>query len=71
MLIGTIDNLAKQNSQFIIAIPSSILMAYPNAQILQLTENGMEERVYWEIENYKLTKQFIDVPDRMISLLPG
>lgn len=68
-LICAIDDLVKRNSQFIIATHSPVLMAYPNAQILQLTENGVEEKAYRETEHYKLTKQFIDAPERMIKYL--
>ena len=68
-LICAIDDLVKRNSQFIIATHSPILMAYPNAQILQFTENGVEEKAYRETEHYKLTKQFIDAPEQMIKYL--
>ena len=68
-LLVAIDELVKANSQFIIATHSPILMAYPNAEILQFTENGIEKVSYRETEHYKITKQFIDTPERMISYL--
>lgn len=68
-LIVAIDELVKRDSQFIIATHSPIVMAYPNAEILELSESGIEKAAYKETAHYKITKQFIDDPDRMIHLL--
>ena len=68
-LLVAIDELVTANSQFIIATHSPILMAYPNAEILQFTENGIDKVSYRETEHYKITKQFIDTPERMIKYL--
>lgn len=68
-LIVAIDELVKRNSQLIIATHSPIVMAYPNAEILELSENGIEKVAYKETEHYKITRQFLDDPDRMIRLL--
>lgn len=68
-LLVAIDELVKANSQFIIATHSPILMAYPNAEILQFTEDGIEKVSYRETEHYKITKQFIETPERMIKYL--
>ena len=68
-LLVAIDELVKNNSQFIIATHSPILMAYPNSEILQFTEAGIDKVSYRETEHYKITKQFIDTPERMIKYL--
>ena len=68
-LLVAIDELVEANSQFIIATHSPILMAYPNAEILQFTEGGIDKVSYRETEHYKITKQFIDTPERMIKYL--
>ena len=68
-LLVAIDDLVKDNSQFIIATHSPILMAYPNAEILQFTEQGIQKVGYKDTEHYKITKQFVDTPERMISYL--
>ena len=70
-LLVAIDDLVNNNSQFIIATHSPILMAYPNAEILQFTEQGIQKVGYKDTEHYKITKQFIDTPERMISYLLG
>ena len=68
-LLVIIDELVKNNSQFIIATHSPILMAYPNADILEFSERGIQKVGYRETEHYKITKQFIDTPERMIKYL--
>ena len=68
-LIVYIDELTKNNSQLLIATHSPILMAYPNSEILQLSERGIEKVDYRNTEHYLITKQFIDNPDQMIKYL--
>ena len=68
-LLVVIDELVKNRSQFIIATHSPILMAYPNADILEFSEKGIHKVSYRETEHYKITKQFIDMPERMIQFL--
>lgn len=68
-LIVAIDELVKANSQFIIATHSPILMAYPNADILEMSETGIHKVNYEETEHYKITKLFIDNPEQMLRYL--
>ncbi|MBE6754361.1 MAG: ABC transporter ATP-binding protein [Ruminococcaceae bacterium] len=68
-LLVIIDGLVKNNSQFIIATHSPILMAYPNADILEFSDDGIRKVGYRETEHYRITKQFIDTPERMIKYL--
>lgn len=42
-MLSRIHELAGQNSQFIIVPHSPIIMAYPDSQILELTEEGVNE----------------------------
>ncbi|MGI6013498.1 MAG: AAA family ATPase [Oscillospiraceae bacterium] len=68
-LIVAIDDLVKNNSQLLIVTHSPILMAYPNAEIFQLTKFGIQKVPYKDTEHYKITKQFINNPDQMIRYL--
>lgn len=68
-LMVAMDNLVKKNSQFIIATHSPILMAYPQAEILQFSERGIRRIDYRETEHYQITKQFLDDPGRMLKYL--
>lgn len=68
-LLVLIDELVERDSQFVISTHSPILMAYPGAQIYQFSEDGIASVTYKETAHYKITKQFIDQPERMIKYL--
>lgn len=68
-LICNIDRLAKSGSQFIISTHSPILMAYPNADIYEITANSIKPVPYNETEHYRVTKEFINNPDAMLNVL--
>lgn len=68
-LLARIHDLAENNSQFIIATHSPILLTYPKAQIYVLSEGGITLTPYWETEHFMVTKQFINNPDAMLRHL--
>lgn len=68
-LLVLLHHLVEQNSQFIIATHSPILMAYPGAQIYQLSQQGIEPVAYRNTEHYQLTRRFLEAPERMMELL--
>ncbi len=64
-----LHELVKAGSQFIIATHSPIVMAYPDAWIYQIDEQGLR-RVEWkETEHYFITKSFLNRPDAMLREL--
>lgn len=70
-MLGLIKSLVDDNSQFIIATHSPILMAYPNAEILRFSEDGICPVGYKQTEHYQITKQFLDSPERMLGIIFG
>ncbi len=68
-LMTHINELVEKNSQFIISTHSPILMALPGAQILELSQNGIEEKDYKDTEHFQITKAFLDNPERMLKYL--
>jgi predicted ATPase len=68
-LLAEIKYLVENNSQFIIATHSPILLAYPQATILELSETGISKVEYMESQNYRIYKQFLDNPRQMIRYL--
>ena len=69
-LLCRIHDLVNMGSQFIIATHSPILMAYPDADIyLADPEKEIALTEYKETEHYKLTRDFINNPEQMISYL--
>lgn len=68
-LLARMHDLIQDNSQFIIATHSPILMAYPDSIIYELTEEGIRTTTWEETEHYVITKQFINNRDRMLREL--
>lgn len=70
-LLAQINELANNNSQFIIATHSPILLAFPGADIYVLNEDSIQLTPYEETEHYTLTKQFLNNPQGILKhLLP-
>ncbi|MDD3168369.1 MAG: AAA family ATPase [Eubacteriales bacterium] len=69
-LLCRIHELVKQGSQFIIATHSPILMSYPDADIyLADHDRKITLTEYKETEHYKLTRDFINHPEQMLTYL--
>ncbi len=68
-LLSEIDRLVKSGSQLLIATHSPILMAYPGACILELSEQGIHRVEYRETEHYRVTREFLENPERMVHYL--
>ena len=68
-LISRIHDLVRQDSQFIIATHSPIIMGYPDAVILQLTTKGFETVQYEETEHYMVMKEFMNNREKMLKVL--
>ena len=68
-LLVKINELEKQNCQFIIATHSPILLAYPNADLYVLNENEIKLTAYKDTEHYTITKQFLNNTEKMLNYL--
>lgn len=68
-MISIIHDLANKHSQFIIATHSPIIMGYPNAVILQISNKGFEVVEYEKTENYVVMTEFINNRKKMLDLL--
>ena len=61
-----IRQLVSAGSQFIISTHSPILMAYPEARIYRLDQEGIHDVRYEDTEHYAITKAFLQNPGRML-----
>lgn len=68
-LLVRLHKLVRKASQFIIATHSPILMAYPHAKIVQLTEEAITEVGYTETEHYAVTREFLNRHEAMMREL--
>jgi len=64
-----IHKLVDKSSQFIIATHSPVLLAYPEAIIYELTEEGIRQVNYKETELYTISKSFLDNPEKMLAMI--
>ena len=64
-----IHALVRNESQFIIATHSPILMAYPQAKIWQFDGEGIREVTFEETEHYAITRDFLNHYPRRLEQL--
>jgi predicted ATPase len=58
--LSAIHNLVQNESQFIIATHSPILLAYPRAKIYQFDSSGIYEVGYEDTEHFAITRDFLN-----------
>lgn len=68
-LMVRIHELVQNGSQFIISTHSPILMAFPGAEVYQLTEHSIALTEYQNTDHFRLTRQFVNAPERMLNYL--
>lgn len=68
-LLARLHDLVRDESQFIIATDSPIIMAYPKATIFELTENGIDPVAYEDTDHYRISRRFLNDRDAMLKRL--
>lgn len=67
-MITRIHELIKQDSQFIIATHSPIIMAYPDSYIYEINK-GFKKVRYEDTEHYQVMRSFMNNPQKMLKIL--
>ena len=67
--LSALKQMVGQESQFIIATHSPIILACPEAQILQFQDGMIREVKYNELEHVSLTRDFLANPDAFLRYL--
>jgi len=65
-LLAIVVRAARAGAQFVIATHSPVLLACPGARIYELDGGGIAPCEYDELETVRLTRGFLDAPDRFI-----
>ncbi len=65
-LLGVVVRAASDGGQFVIATHSPILLACPGARIYEFDRDGLAARAYDELETVRLTRSFLDSPERYL-----
>jgi predicted ATPase len=68
-VLSRMKQLIDDDSQFIIATHSPILLAYPGAAIYLIDGSGINTVNYEDTEHYEVTKAFLENPERMLKEL--
>ncbi|MDA0745605.1 MAG: AAA family ATPase [bacterium] len=68
-VLSRIHDLVQDGSQFIIATHSPIIMAYPNATIYQLSDEGINAVDYSDTEHFIISKNFLNNHHKMLDVL--
>jgi predicted ATPase len=65
-LLAVVVRAARAGAQFVIATHSPVLLACPGARLYELDGDGLEECAYDDLEAVRLTRSFLEAPDRFI-----
>ena len=68
-MLSRMHDLVLADSQFIVATHSPLLMAYPDAWIYACSADGLARIEYAETEHYRITRDFLANPERMLRVL--
>lgn len=67
--ISALKQMIAENSQFIIATHSPIILAFPEAQIFQFADGRIQEVKYSQLEHVNLTRDFLSNPESFLRHL--
>jgi predicted ATPase len=65
-LLAIVVRASRAGAQFVIATHSPILLACPDARIYELDEDGLGPCEYDDLQAVRLTRGFLDAPERFI-----
>ena len=68
-VLSRMHQLIEDDSQFVLATHSPILMAYPGALIYQIDNTGIYPIKYKDTEHYAVTRAFLENPEPMLKEL--
>jgi predicted ATPase len=70
-LMQNMDELVDNNSQFIIATHSPMLLTFPDAEIYQIQDDGIVSIPFKETNHYRTTVRFLQNPESAINDILG
>ena len=70
-LMRRMDSLVRNHSQFIISTHSPMLLCFPDAEIYQITEKGIDSVRFQDTDHYRTTVRFLQNPESAIEDILG
>ena len=68
-VLARLHQLVRADAQFVISTHSPILMAYPDAWIYHLEDDGIKRVSYEETEHFQVTRDFLTHRNMMLDIL--
>ena len=68
-LLALLKDMVAQGAQFILATHSPILMAYPDAALLNFDDSAIRPAAYADLEHVRLMRDFLNDPDQYLRHL--
>ncbi|WP_459582892.1 AAA family ATPase [Dickeya oryzae] len=68
-MLARMHDLIQDDSQFIIATHSPILLGYPDALIYQFDGDSLSPVNYKDTDHYQITRSFLNNPEKMLQEL--
>ena len=66
-LMQKMDELKEKNSQFIISTHSPMLLCFPDAEVYQITRNGIDSVRFQDTDHYRTTVRFLQNPESAVA----
>ena len=70
-LMQRMDELAAQDCQFIISTHSPMLLCFPDAEVYQITEKGIDSVRFQDTDHYRITVRFLQNPESAVEEILG
>ena len=70
-LMQNMDELVRNDSQFIIATHSPMLLAFPDAEVYRIREDGIDSVRFQDTDHYRTTVRFLQNPESAIEDILG
>lgn len=70
-LMQRMDELVRQDSQFIIATHSPMLIAFPDAEVYRIREDGIDSVRFRDTDHYRTTVRFLQNPETAVEEILG
>ena len=70
-LMQRMDELVRQDSQFIIATHSPMLLCFPGAEVYRITEKGIDSVRFQDTDHYRITVRFLQNPESAAAEILG
>jgi predicted ATPase len=64
-----LGDMVRQDAQFIVATHSPIVLAFPGARIYCFDDGAVRETEYESLEHVRLTREFLNEPERFLRHL--